>query len=261
MKKEIRVVDEAKGIVQITTCDERFYARRVNEGAAWDFVPSVTWIVTVGWPKGIGFQKWLASKGWDEALAIKEAAGDQGSKVHQAIAVLLEGGTVNMDDAFCNSDGKPEPLTPHEHYCVMTFCAWAEEEQPRVLGVEYTVWNERYRYAGTVDLKCRLKSDGYKNIWLVDCKTSSQLWPSHELQVSAYKRADGESDVQRLGILQVGYMRNKTKHFKFTRVADQFKLFLAARKIWEKEAGSQRPLQRDYPASITLGANCVASGK
>ena len=248
MKREIREVTE-NGWLRITTPDSRWYARRV--GDLWDYVPSVTWVAE-SWPKGIGFMKWLAARGFNEAEAIKEAAGDKGSKVHQAIGVLLEGGTVNMEDAFCNSDGEPEPLTPQEYFCLMTFVEWAAEEQPRVIGVEYTVWNERYRYAGTVDLKCRLKQDNYKHIWIVDFKTSQNLWPSHEIQVSAYKRADGEGDVQRLGILQVGYMKNKTRKYKFTRITDQFDLFLAARKIWQKECAGIVPLQREYPPSLSL---------
>jgi hypothetical protein len=42
-------------------------------------VPSVTWISGF-WPKGIGFYKWLADKGWDEAEAAKQAAGDKNEK-------------------------------------------------------------------------------------------------------------------------------------------------------------------------------------
>jgi hypothetical protein len=254
MKREIREVDHERGIVQITTADERFYARRVNEGTAWDYVPSVTWIAD-HYPKGIGFMKWLASKGWDEAEAIKHAAGEKGSKVHQGIGVLLAGGTVCMEDAFENPrSNELEPLTPAEYECLMSFGEWFAETKPEVIAVEYTVWNERYHYAGTVDLKCRING----KVWIIDFKTSAEVWPSSELQVSAYLHADPASEAQRkkikLAILQVGYRRNK-KRWKWTPVADQFKLFLAARQIWEKECAGVVPLQRDYPMSLSLGMN------
>lgn len=251
MKREIREADHQRGIIQITESDERWYARQVM--GKWDYVPSVTWILEVGYAKGIGFMKWLASKGWDEAEAIKESAGDQGDKVHQGVGVLLSGGTVSMDDAFINpSTNEMEPLSPHEYLCLMSLVEWAEEEKPEIIGLEESVWNERYRYGGSRDIKCRVKSDDYKYVWVVDVKTSQNLWATHICQVSAYKHADGERDVKRLGILQLGYMRNKHKHWKFTRVNDEFPLFLAARKIWEHERGDEKPHQREYPLSLSL---------
>ena len=100
MKKLIRDVDEKRGIVQITTYDERWYAHEVKDPITGIptviFVPSVTWVAE-SYPKGIAFYKWLADKGWDEAEAIKEAAGDKGSKVHHAIEDLLAGREVLLD--------------------------------------------------------------------------------------------------------------------------------------------------------------------
>jgi hypothetical protein len=94
MKKDIINKDKERGIVQITTFDERWYARPTEDPITklprFEFVPSVTWIAD-HYPKGVGFYKWLANKGWDEAEAIKSAAGDKGSKVHLAIADLIRG--------------------------------------------------------------------------------------------------------------------------------------------------------------------------
>ncbi len=250
MKHTIREVDHERGILQITTADERWYHRTILGNH--DYVPSVTWICD-SYPKGVGFYKWLASRSWDESEAIKAAAGDKGSKVHQAIALLIAGGTVSMDDAFENPRSlELETLTPSEYECLMSFVEWFQEVKPEVIDSEYTVWNEHYRYAGTVDLKCKI--DG--KIWLIDFKTSADIWPTFELQVSAYKHAEPVSDAERrkikLGILQVGYRRNKTKKWKFTTVPDRFPLFLAARKIWAHETEGQKPLQREYPLSLSL---------
>lgn len=256
MKREIRVVDEATGTICLTMPDERFYAREVSvdgtvENKQWDFVPSVTWICDTGYPKGVGFYRWLASHGWDEAVEIKALAGDKGGKVHQAIAALIDGGTLNYEvSSFTNRDGAEDTLSPSEWECLMSFKEWFEETKPEVLDAEYTVWNERYRYAGTIDLKVLI--DGV--VWIIDVKTSSNIWPTFELQLSAYKHADPHAPKGvRLAILQVGYSRNKKKKWKFTAVPDQFGLFLAARKIWKKEMDSvSGPFQREYPLELTL---------
>lgn len=238
MKIQIKKVDEEKGIVQITTTDERWYEK---DGV---FVPSVTWIAGY-YPKGIGFYKWLADKGWDEAEAIKAAAGDKGSKVHRAIEDILTGAEVKIDAQYMNpSTEKLEELTPQEYECVMSFVEWLKETNPEVISTEYNVFNEREGYAGTVDMK--LKIDG--EVWLVDIKTSASIWPEYELQVSAYRHADPE--VQRVAVLQVGYRYNKTKKYKFTEIEDKYDLFLSAKKIWANECEGVVPLQKDYPLSL-----------
>ena len=104
MKREIEEVDKERGIRRVTFRDERYYERRIMVGTpqeCWDFVPAVTWI-TGHYPMGPEFYRWVAEKGLSDAEAIKAAAGDRGSKVHQAISVLLNGGTVTMKDCFTN---------------------------------------------------------------------------------------------------------------------------------------------------------------
>jgi hypothetical protein len=58
MRKYIRVVDEKRGIVQVTVSDERYYLKPgqdpVTELPVYTPVPSVTWIAGF-WPKGIQF--------------------------------------------------------------------------------------------------------------------------------------------------------------------------------------------------------------
>jgi hypothetical protein len=96
--------------------------------------------------------------------------------------------------------------------------------------------------------------------FIIDFKTSKQVWPEYELQVSAYKKPietaefniEGLNDVAaiNLAILQIGYTRNKAG-YKFTEVEDQFLLFLAARQIWQKESAGQAPSMREYPIVIS----------
>lgn len=253
-----RIIKELEnGMVQITTPDERWYVKiaRDDEGIPREivFVPSVTWIAGY-YPKGIRFYKWLADKGWDEAEAIKQAAGDKGSKVHQAIGSLLLGNSVPMDGKFINKDTEEEQeLTLEEYECLMSFAAWFKAVKPETLANEIVVFNDKYNYAGTVDWIGRIDDE----LYLLDFKTSQYIWPEYEIQVSAYGHAldmDHHKNWQgklNFGILQLGYKKNKLG-YKFTDIDDKFELFLHAKAIWQNECEGISPKQKDYPKIIQL---------
>jgi hypothetical protein len=253
MTKELRKIDEERGILRLTLVDERWYIKDatspITGNPEYRYVPSVTWIAG-HYPKGVQFYKWLAEHGWDESQAIKQAAGDKGSKVHLAVADLVAGKTIAIDAKYPNqSTGQDEELTPEEYACLMSFVDWYSQGEFEILKSEYVIWNDTVGYAGTVDLKVRRKADGA--IGILDVKTGQNVWPEYELQVSAYKHADSETDVSFTGIIQVGYRRNKAG-WKYTEVEDRFSLFLAAKQIWENECAGQQPLQKDYPLALTL---------
>ncbi len=244
MKKVIEemVTVEGKPIMRITTADERWYVKGEKT-----FVPSVTWIAGY-YPKGIGFYKWLADKGWDEAEAIKNAAGDKGSKVHYAITDLLKGGKVAIDGQYPNpTTGEPEEITKEEYECIMSFVGWFNETKPKVIANEVVVFSEGDKYAGTIDLICKID----KQVWVIDFKTGQTVWPEYELQISAYKHGLKKPGIVKLGILQLGYQRNKNK-YKFTEVEDKFELFKAAYRIWHNENDGVEPKVRDYPMTLKL---------
>ena len=238
MRHDRIVIDKNKGIVQVTTDDERFYSKIVNGQEVW--IPSVTWIADF-LPKGVAFYKWLANKGWDESQALMEDGGERGTQVHNAIQMLLRGETVAY-----NTIVNDRELTTDEYYCVMGFVDWYTKYKPVVEQVEQTVFSPDNRYAGTKDLQCRIGEER----WIVDFKTSANIWPSHIIQVSAYKHATSEQ-VDRLGILQLGYKRNKAG-WKFTEVDDKFDLFEAAYTIWQSEMAGVQPLQKDYPLELKI---------
>src|SRR3990167_7888335 len=245
MKKIIKEIKE-QGIIQITVADERWYVKDDK------YVPSVTWIAG-HYPKGIAFYKWLANKGWDESEALKSAAGDKGSKVHTAIVDLINGKEVKMDSRYLNpSTNQAEELTLEEYECLMAFTKWFQEVKPEVIAKEIVVWNDKYNYAGTVDLVCKI--DG--KFWIVDFKTGQYVWPEYELQLSAYKAALASESTTNsfsasLAILQIGYRRNKNG-YKWNEIEDKFDLFLAAQQIWKNETEGQKPSQKDYPESLNL---------
>ncbi|MEK7180113.1 MAG: hypothetical protein AAB706_01445 [Patescibacteria group bacterium] len=259
MKKEIRNVDEKRGIVQVTIADERWYLRDSKDEITGlpiiQHVPSVTWI-SGSYPKGIPFYKWLAEKGWDESEAIKQAAGNKGSKIHLAIGDILSGKEVRIDSKYINKGtGQEEELTLEECDAILSFKSWFDSVKPKTITWEYTVFSNKYGYAGTVDYICEIEGE----VWIVDFKTGQYIWPEYELQISAYKQtiANAENHIQnldvsgiKLAVLQLGYRRNKNM-YKFTEIDDKFKLFLAARQIWENEHGEEKPSKKDYPIILS----------
>lgn len=258
MQKIIKEVDETRGIHQVTIVDERWYLKPIkNEAGLPDYkaVPSVTWIAQ-SYPKGLGYFKWLANHGWDEAEAIKTAAGDKGTKIHLAIEDVLRGNEVRIDTRYPNkTTGKEDELTLEECDAILSFLAWQKEEKPVTFFSEKTLFSDRYNYAGTGDYLCKIGND----FWVIDFKSSQDIWPSHHIQLNAYKRTieNGENHIKgfgveniRMGILQVGYRRNKNG-YKFTEIPTDFEMFELAQKIWKREHGDEVPKKKDYPIVLS----------
>ena len=271
MKKVIKDVDDKKGVVQVTIADERWYIRDVTNPITgipeFKFVPSATWIASC-YPKGIGYFKWLAEKGWDEAEAIKQAAGDKGTKVHKAIEAVMRGEEVRIDSKFINpSTDREEELTLDECDCILSFIAWRKEMETEyvfeTVVYETVLWSDQHNVAGTVDwiVKLTNKETGEVKFYLIDFKTSQYIWKSHEIQVSLYKEivSNGENhfvglDASKLeaAILQLGYKKNKAG-FKFVPIANKFNLFLTSKQIWQEEHGGEQPNKKDYPIILSPG--------
>lgn len=227
--------------VQVTTTDERWYLH--PETKLW--VPSSTWICSYVPSKELAI--WMAKKGWDEAELIKQEAGSKGSRVHKGIEVLVSGGEVKHNDCFTDGNGEFKELSIEEYEAIISFKQWCDEVKPKFLASEKTVFNKELNYAGTLD--CIVEIEGIK--YLLDFKTSSEVYPSHKYQISSYLHCDG-IEAAKMAVLQVGYKRNKKK-FKFTEIEDEFDGFLAAKVFWAKENLDKKPLQKDLPTIIKLG--------
>ncbi len=253
-------MDAEKGIVQVTIADERWYFKPTNDPVSgvpvFKAVPSSSWISSF-YPKGVEFYKWLATKGWDESQAIKNAAGIRGTKIHTAIGYVLEGKEVRIDSKFTNpQNGQEEELTLEECDGILSFVRWYKETKPEILAWEYHVFNDKHNYAGTIDLLCKIRGV----LYVVDFKTGQYIWPEYELQVSSYRQAviDGFHGIEsikgatdaKMAILQVGYQKNKNQ-FKFTELEPKFPLFLAAQQIWADQHAGDQPSKKDYPIILS----------
>ena len=195
---------------------------------------------------------------------IKSIAGDHGFKEHLAIGRLNQGETFRLNDVvFSPLSGQLEQLDSEEYAGVCSYVDWWETEgrlKFEIVGSEFTTWPDAdalaektglpaacFRYAGTVDLMVRRKEDGKMGI--IDIKRSKQVWPSHELQVNAYRMSEG---AEWQAILQINFKLPKTRRWKFTEIDDKFSLFRATMAIWQEECANQKPLERDFPLELKL---------
>lgn len=249
MNREVRQISDDGSIVRITVFNERWYMKTLENGEIKEY-PSVTWIGGYC-PKGIGYYKWLAQNGWNDAETIKEERGNEGYKVHKGIESLLLGNKIGIDDTLPNADGEQEKITLSEYEAIMSFAEWHREVKPETIDSEIVVFNDELMYAGTVDFVCKI--DG--KVTIVDFKISNDVYDSHRAQVSAYKPAYEQlsgNKVDNLAILQLNYKRNKTKKWKYNEVEYDLDLFLAAKKFWQQECANVKIQQKDYPTSISL---------
>jgi hypothetical protein len=137
-------------------------------------------------------------------------------------------------------------LTADEYEALMAGVNWFETTKPKVIHTELTVFSPDNRFAGTVDLVAEIDGD----IWIIDFKTGQNIWDSYRIQLNAYKTAIGNKKA-RMGILQLGFKRNKKKWF-FTEIEDDMELFDAAYTIWQRKCSNISPMQKDYPLKLKL---------
>lgn len=230
-----------KDLLQITTTDERWY--QVNG----IYLPSVTWILNY-LPKGFAFEQWLKTHG-QNADDIKNLAGKRGSVIHAVLEQLLLGNEVKHDDKFLNNiTGEMQEITAEEYAKAFTFLDWYKNNDIEVIQTEGTVSDGQV--AGTVDLICKIG----KQYWVIDFKTSKQIYNTHLIQVARYRRML-EKDYPGIkgGVLLIG--KNTQKGYQFKPLENTSALdtvFEAAYKIWDFEVSQKQPLQRDYPLSLKL---------
>lgn len=261
MKVEYRETTK-EGLVQITTMDERWYRRESD----LKLFKSVSWVAGYV-PKGKGFEEYLKKAG-DDAEEIMRDAGIKGSKVHNAIALLIarkqETGEGYLDietELFLNErTGQREQLTGEECETVYSFIKWWESLKDYdvvILESETADYNEEYSFAGTRDLRLSLilkpetkVKEDLSGTWTIDFKTSKAIYTSHIAQISSYQKFPNcEND--RLAILQIGYRLNKAG-WKFTEIEPRFDLFLSAMKFWELENANKEPKQFTLPQLIKI---------
>lgn len=210
-------------------------------------VPSVTTVLKV-FPKGEGFDRWLGqADSYADAISVRNAAGERGTMIHGAIEMLLKGDSVLFNDSW---DAKAMKQ-------LYGFVNWYRDTKPEIIANEAFVWNQACGYAGTVDIICRI--DG--RMWLLDVKSSGDIYPSHHVQTQAYARAwnemqtDPDDLVDCTGVL---LLKSSTKKgYMVQECPDDeaaWDAFLAAKTIYHYLEGDAPIIKtpKELPTEVTL---------
>lgn len=148
-----------------------------------------------------------ASTGLEEAIRAKlghakkhvlatQKAADIGSEVHARIRWDLCGLTGQK-----RLLGEPR-LSPQSAIAYLAYRHWWDQAGLVPLRAEQTVWHQKLRYAGTVDL---FALDPRRGLGILDWKSSKYVYDTHHMQLMAYWRAALEHglDVKWAGIVQL----------------------------------------------------------
>ncbi len=229
---------------QINFADERFYTK---DNAT--FYPSVTSVLS-HYPKGYGFEDWLKSVGYNSEI-ILQRAGEQGSKIHDAIDSFLKG-----NEILWTGDNYSED----EWKMITKFMEFWNTNEPEIIANEQNLVSDRYRLGGTIDLVCKLKG----KIYLIDYKSSNALYKTHELQIATYAMLWNEvsdAQIEATGILWLKAAARgadkkgdkiqgagwQLKDDFGRHYSEAFKIFEHLRAIWDEENPDAKPKNLVYP--------------
>lgn len=155
---------------------ERFYGRVINGNVKW--FPSVTKIIKATSPTPYGLLAWYAKHGIEEANKLRDDAAERGTEMHLLFERYMLGDRIEMSS-----------LSEFHAKALMSFDAWFQMEVLEVLAVEVLLHSDKYGFAGTADLVCRLNGD---KIAIVDFKSGSSVYEDYAVQLEMYKLAWNE---------------------------------------------------------------------
>lgn len=264
MKKEIIQVDEKNKIYRVTTLDERWYARPTKDELGlptYIYLPSATWVAGYYYTSPY-LIKYIAEKGLTESDRLMKEAGDKGSKVHYACEDIDKGVQIDVRTTkyMNNSLGQLEELTIEEIDCIKSYVDYINEVQPQLLASELSVFSNRI--AGTIDKIWAVKNEvtNVRQIWIIDLKTSKQVWDEHKIQLNFYNECnipykylgitEEEWQNRKLGVLQLGYQGYRTEGkamYKFTEIEISDTMKNVAYTVWQQQNPNTKPKQKDYP--------------
>jgi hypothetical protein len=177
----------------------------------------------------------------------RDAAADTGTRVHVFAERLARG-----ED--------PDP-TAEEAPFADAYRTFLAEHRPRFLAVEELVCSLRHRYGGTLDAVAVIDGE----VWLLDVKSGSGIYPETGLQLAAYANADfiGRPGVPRrfrlpratrFGVVHVRPEGARLVEYRVDR--GTFAAFLDARRLFEWQRGPGRAVIGD---PVTVGERSAAA--
>lgn len=226
--------------------DSRFYqgVEKDTEEIKWVY-PSCTTVIDATFPKSSYLIKWIRENGICGQFEFEKAA-DIGTKIHATIEQLLMGAAISTEN-----------MSFKEKKCVQAFIDWYDEFQPEIIKTEHIVANHQQRFAGAIDLICKLNYESgkkvYKGTYVVDFKTSNQIVDKHKIQVSAYRECidsqvvDAKCATLHLGNRTIaGWSFAEVDHEKF------WPWFIHLRKFFDMLYPDAKPSEVTFPEVFKL---------
>ena len=232
-------------------------------------LPSVTTVAKimdksgplVGWAKRITAEaavshaedipKWVAMSGPTGAADLltkaadykRDTAADLGSAIH------------NIADRIVKR--QEFSVSPEQEPFVASYLRFITDWAPEFKLVEAMVFSLTHRYAGTLDLVCKIDGE----TWLLDIKTGKGIYPDMALQLAAYGYAEfvgypGDPteyaipDIDRWGILHVRPEAYKLHPMAVDR--ETYGAFLAARALFDWNATAKGRLGPEHVKGAVL---------
>lgn len=246
------------------------------------YLPAVNHILDVGFNKGPGFMQYLLNTNREEAKKKLETAGEEGTRIHQAIRDLIDGIAVTAETKYLNElTGRQEVLNADEWDCLIAFVQWVNDFKPQTIRNEFAVFNVFSNYAGTADWLGSVEITEKKVVKrinvLIDWKSSGAIYGNYALQVAAYRNSIPETASDTSGGLKssprgkqvakqvvhgvyTAILRLGTRHkcgyeFKLWTPAESdanFGRFLAVRDLFEYTEGEFKPEIVDIPLELKV---------
>lgn len=184
----VNEVISQKGITRVTNeaFDERFYGfnERTNTRTGNNWFPSWHFLYHTAAPQNSFLVDYYKNKGWFADFEFHRAEV-MGSYVHNRIEEMGKHGIDTTRGQIYRAFPNPKEARRIEE-CLLSWLNFIDEEEPEILSFEQMLIADDW--AGTVDLRAKLKSDDYKIIRTIDFKTSKMVYDSHKSQVESYRR-------------------------------------------------------------------------
>lgn len=231
---------------RIKVLDDRFY---VSKKFKDQYYPSVTTILEV-YPKGIFFENWLKTEGQNSDQK-KNDAGKRGTIVHEMIESFLKGNKISFARDYTQEEAY---YTVDEWRMFERFVDFYSTNRPQIEAIEFVFASDELKYGGTIDCICTINGKR----WLIDWKTSANVYPSYEFQLSAYAKAWNELNPNhKIDNTAILWLNAKTRGIDktgkkiqgegwqfvtFDRCYEEsFKIFQFVHGIWNEENPNYKP--------------------
>lgn len=236
------------------------------------YLDGVTTILSLGYVKGKGFEKWLSDTPEEERSAIFSESQDRGDIVHRAIDMLIGSektiSLTRQTEIFSKEAGEEKYLSNRTWDNMLAFHRFWDLHRPIVIASELPVYNLEYGFAGTADVvliltkACAVKScpcdDLIGKPGVFDWKTSKKVYPDKMSQSAAYAKSDNlpvvplYAAVLALGskaVLTGGY---ELKVAQGDALASAWRKFLAAQEIADIQPFNPTKEIKEIPDILTI---------